>query len=449
MIIPKTSVSGIHWPALPGASASSMLALLYQLEQSQWLPEEELRHQQFRQLATLLGHAYETVPFYRKRLEKAGFFPQRGLNAEIFANLEFLKRSDIQRSHDALVSRKIPKDHGELFKHHTSGSTGMPIIAVGTDITQFFWRVNTLREHLWHKRDLGGKLAAIRTTVKDGISAGWGRATDDVYKTGQGVMMNIKTDIDEQVRWLDGQQPDYLLSHPSNVHALAKMCIEQGVRLTRLRQVRTFGEVVTPELRVICMKAWDAPVVDAYSAEEVGYIALQCPESELYHILSESLLVEVIDKEGRPCAPGEVGRVVITTLHNFAMPLLRYEIGDYAEVGGKCACGRGLPVLRRIMGRQRNLITLPDGKQHWPSFPEDSWGYIAPIRQIQLVQKGFDNIVVRLVADNRLTPEQEEALVKVLQEKLGHPFKMTLEYLDKIERTANNKYEDFVSELQD
>lgn len=447
MIIPESAVSGIHWPALPGASASSVLALLYQLEQSQWLPEKEIRHQQYRQLATLLGHAYATIPFYRKRLEQAGFYPERGLNAEIFAKLEILKRRDIQQSQKDLISKRTPKDHGELFEHHTSGSTGMPIIAVGTDVTQFFWRVNTLRDHLWHKRNLRGKLAAIRTTVKDGISVGWGQATDTIYKTGQGVMMNIKADIDEQVRWLNGQQPNYLLSHPSNIYALAKLCLEQGVTLNRLDQVRTFGEVVTPELREICKEAWNTPVVDAYSAEEVGYIALQCPESENYHIQSESLFVEVLDDEGRTCSAGEVGRVVITTLHNFAMPLVRYAIGDYAEVGEQCECGRGLPVLRRIMGRQRNLITLPDGKQHWPSFPEESWGHIAPILQIQLVQKALDNITVRLVVADRLSQEQEAALVKVLQGKLGHPFVITLEYLDKIERTANNKYEDFVSEL--
>lgn len=447
MLTPKTSVSGIHWPALPGAAASSMLSVLYQLEQSQWLSEKQIKHQQFKQLATLLGHAYETVPFYRKRLEEAGFHPQRGVNAEIFANLKLLQRSDIQLSHDALISRKIPKDHGELFEHHTSGSTGMPIKSVGTDITQFFWRVNALRDHLWHKRDLSGKLAAIRTTVKDGVSPGWGPITDAVYKTGPGVMMNIKTDIDEQMRWLNGQQPNYLLSHPSNIYALAKKCIEEDVNLNRLHQVRTFGEAISPELRAICLKAWGAPVVDAYSAEEIGYIALQCPESEAYHIQSESLLVEVLNKEGRACAPGETGRVVITTLHNFAMPLIRYEIRDYAEVGEKCPCGRGLPVLKRIMGRQRNLITLPDGKQHWPSFPEESWGHIAPIRQIQLVQKSFELIEVRLVSDRPLTDKEEGQLIKVLQEQLGYPFSITLKYLDKIERSASNKYEDFISEL--
>ncbi|VAV84981.1 hypothetical protein MNBD_DELTA01-8 [hydrothermal vent metagenome] len=447
MITPRTSVSGIFWPALPGAAASSMLAVLYQLEQSQWLSAEQIRHQQFRQLATLLGHAYETVPFYRKRLEKAGFSPRRGVNAEIFSNLELLRRSDIQLSKEALLSRNIPKDHGELFEYRTSGSTGMPIRAVGTEITRFFWRVYTLRDHLWHKRDLSGKLASIRTTVKDGISSGWGISTDEVYKTGQCVMLNIKTDINEQMRWLDGQQPNYLISHPSNIYALAKRSIEEGITLAGLHQVRAFGEVVTPQLRAICKEAWAVPVVDVYSAEEIGYIAIQCPEGEAYHIQSESLLVEVLDEEGRQCAPGEVGRIVITTLQNFAMPLLRYEIGDYGEAAAPCACGRGLAVLRRIMGRQRNLITLPGGRQHWPSFPEESWGHIAPVRQIQLVQKSLERIELRLVADRKLTGGEEGQFTGVMQEKLGHPFSITFKYLSKIERSVNNKYEDFISEI--
>src|SRR6185295_14515719 len=99
---------------------------------------------------------------------------------------------------------------------------------------------------------------------------------------------------------------------------------------------------------------WGVGVVDVYSSEECGQIALQCPEHEQYHVQSESVLVEVLDDEGRPCAPGTIGRVVLTTLQNFAMPLIRYDIGDFAEPGPACPCGRALPVLTRIVGRVRN-----------------------------------------------------------------------------------------------
>src|SRR5262249_14466253 len=138
-------------------------------------------------------------------------------------------------------------------------------------------------------------------------------------------------------------------------------------------------------------------VVDSYSSEELGYIGLQCPGREHYHVQAENLLVEVLRGDGSPCVAGETGRMVVTTLHNFAMPFVRYANGDYAEVGPACPCGRGLPVLTRIAGRQRNMLMRPDGVQHWPSFPTEVWGGIAPVRQLQVVQDALDHVEVRLV----------------------------------------------------
>ena len=113
------------------------------------------------------------------------------------------------------------------------------------------------------------------------------------------------------------------------------------------------------------MEAWGVPLSDMYSGREVGYLALQCPQHDHYHVMSEGNFLEVLGDDGRPCQPGETGRVVVTTLHNYVMPLIRYEIGDFAEVGEPCPCGRGLPVLTRILGRQQNMLTLPTGESRW------------------------------------------------------------------------------------
>lgn len=445
MLIPRTSVYGIEWPVLPGPAAASMLAMQYQLEQSQWLPPQIILQHQFNQLARVLAHAYETVPFYHEHFQKIGFNPKERINPEIFTQLPFLQRSDIQSAGGALLSRQVPRDHGRLLEQQTSGSSGMPIKTFGTEVTQFFWRVFTLRDHLWHKRNLTGKLASIRTKVKDGIVQGWGPSTDVVFNTGQSAMLNIHADIDTQVKWLKEHDPDYLLSYPSNIYALAQLCIEADIRLPSLREVRTIGEVVVPELRAICMKAWGAPVVDIYSAQEIGYIALQCPEHEHYHIQSENVLVEVLNEEDRPCAPGEIGRVVITTLHNFAMPLIRYEILDYAERGELCTCGRGLPTINRIMGRVRHMLIAPTGEKHWPIFNSKTLCSIAPILQIQMVQHTLHAIEVRLVAKRAISQTEEALLKSTIIESLGYPFELNFTYMDEIPRNRGGKYEDFVS----
>ncbi len=145
-------------------------------------------------------------------------------------------------------------------------------------------------------------------------------------------------------------------------------------------------------------------MINAYSAKEVCTIALQCPEHGNLHVQSESLLVEILDEDGAACGPAEVGRVVVSDLHNFAMPLIFYEIGDYAEPGEPCACGRGLSVLRRVLGRSRNRVRLPSGEFMWPRFGANRVSRIAPVLQSQLVQVSVSKNHVNLVVERSLTP---------------------------------------------
>jgi len=209
--------------------------------------------------------------------------------------------------------------------------------------------------------------------------------------------------------------------------------------------------MLDPQLRMLCREVWDVPLVDNYSAQEFGHIALQCPESNAYHVQSESLLVEVIDKNGRPCTPGQIGRVVVSTLQNFAMPLLRYEIGDYAEVGEPCRCGRGLPVLNRIVGRSRNMFRLPDGRQIWPSLSLEGQTVPAAAQQVaqfQVIQRRIDRLQVRLVTGGPLRQHDEEELRRWLHRSLGYPLEIDFDYVETIQRSAGGKYEDFRSEVE-
>ncbi len=129
------------------------------------------------------------------------------------------------------------------------------------------------------------------------------------------------------------------------------------------------------------------------------------------------------------------------------MPLIRYRLGDYAEVGEPCPCGRGLPVLKRILGRQRNMLTLPDGRQHWPSLPSALWLEVAPIRQFRVVQTALDSLEITYALDRDLTPQEQERLAAALAARLGHAFRLAWIPVDAIARAPNAKHEDFVSRL--
>jgi phenylacetate-CoA ligase len=442
----ESALPGAEWPAVPQPGSATLLALQFQLEQTQWLAAEVLARLQLTQLAQVVAHAYKTVPHYRERWS-GQYNPSIPLTWQTFSRLPLLTRSDLRSRFDRLKSARIPAQHGAVSEARTSGSTGAPVCVLKTELCGLFWGAFTLREHAWHRRDLNGKLVAIRQGVQREEGEGWGAATQGLVRTGRAATLPVGTEVREQLQWVQLQNPDYLLTHPSNLGALAQLSIRRGVRLPRLRQARTSGEVLTPEVRELCREAWGVAVADMYSTNEVGYVALQCAESGSYHVMAEGVVVEVIDDAGMPCAPGQTGRIVVSCLHNFSTPLIRYEIGDYAEVGEPCSCGRGLPVLKRIMGRVRNMLLTADGRQFWPSFGMRKLAEMVPLLQHQLVQKEFDLIEARLVIEVPLTAAQEEEVRQQFLSKLPPGFRLQITYRDAIPRSAGGKFEDFISEV--
>ncbi|MBM5812617.1 MAG: phenylacetate--CoA ligase family protein [Gammaproteobacteria bacterium] len=440
----RSAVAGIEWPAVGSDGAAQLLALLHQFDQSQWQSPETLRERQLGQLRWLLRHAALTVPYYAQSLRGR---PSDLPDWDAWRQLPVLTRAALQQDFQALKSTAVPPGHGAVTEGQSTGSTGRPVRFLRTAVTQLIWNALTLREHLWQGRDFGRKLAAIRVKVQEAAWPDWGVPAAAVFRTGPAATLNIRTDLSRQLEWLVREDPTYLITHTSNLAALAELSQARGVRLPNLQQARSFSEVLRPDLRALVREAWGVEVADVYSCEEGGYIALQCPRHEHYHVQSENVLVEVLDESGNPCGPGETGRVVLTPLHNFALPLIRYALGDYAEVGAPCACGRGLPVLTRIHGRRRNMIVLPDGSRHWPTFPATLWLDFEPIRQYQLVQTGADTIVLNCVLSRPLTVEETTRLVQALQQRLGHPFAIELQPVAQIERGPGNKYEDFISQL--
>jgi len=424
-----------------------MLAVLHQLESSQWLPADALQKLQYQQLELVLRHATAHSPYYRERW--AGLLGSRApATPESFAALPLLSRRDLQSQFDRLKCGQVPP-HGGVGEAVTTGSTGTPVRVLKTELCLLMWDVMTLRDDAWHRRDLGGKLAMVRHGMPEGEFDNWGRATRGLTPTGPLVVMGIEHDVSAHLAWLHRQQPDYLMTHPSLLAEMLRQASANGMRPARLREVRTFGEPVTQELREHCRDAWGARIVDAYSTNEVGYIALQCPEHEHFHVQSEDLLVEILDDEGRPCAPGETGRVVVTTLHNFAMPLVRYDIGDYAEAGEACACGRGLPVIRRIAGRVRNMLVTADGRRYWPALGSRSIAQQAPVLQYQLAQRRLDLIEARLVTARPLDKGEEDALRQFFLSRLPPGLRLEFAYRESIPRGKGGKFEDFLSELAD
>ncbi len=445
-------MSGIVWPAVTIGQDAARLGLTYQLERSQWWPSEALCLMQMQQLARVVRHAYRTVPFYRYRLRPLADLAPGALTPERLRSVPVLTRLELQSAGDELVSARIPPEHGSVRDVRTSGSTGRPIRVKSTEVGDLFGAAINLRNRLWHGTNLRGTVAAIQVLKhahENAAAAGAPMSWGPLAAPGAVYFFDIRRPLAEQLAWLVKVEPDYLMTYPTNLLALATRSHADGVVLRKLQHVMTMGEVLTDEQRSACRDAWGVDVIDTYSAAEVRTIALQCPAHRHYLVQAESLYVEILDRRGEPCRPGETGRVVISDLHNFATPLIRYDLGDYAEVGGPCPTGRGLPVLERIVGRTRSMLTYPSGEVVWPSLPGSLFTAIAPVQQFQLVQTRCDHIEVRLVLAAPLTERQEGDLRDALRKKLGYPFEFAFLRLSDIPRSAGGKYEDFRSEITD
>jgi len=449
---PRSTFGRQVWPPLVNGSAAVLETLVQVIEEAAWLPPDEIERQQFTQLPRLAAWCAVQSPLFARHLAEAGLTAADLTSRTALGRLPLLVRRHLQVGGNAdTYCRVVPKDHLPFSEIRSSGSTGEPACARRTPVTQLFWLAHTMREYLWYGDDFSTTAAILRASVHDyTVHPNWGAPAALLYKTGPAQLLPLRADVKQQLAWIAEGQPTTLLVYPSVLDAMSREVKKSGQTFPNLKLIRTISETLSPRVRAEAEQAFAVPIADNYSSQEVGVIAIQCPRSGLYHIMSDSLIVEIIDDTGRACSDGEIGRVIVTDLHNFATPLIRYAIGDYAEVGPQCPCGRGLPTLSRIMGRARNLVRLPDGTRHWPHFGIAHFWEHAPVQQFQFIQHSLTEIEARFVVDSKPTPDGEAGLVKLIQDELGYPFDMKIVYFDKeLPRGKSGKMEEFVSQLPD
>jgi phenylacetate-CoA ligase len=363
--------------------------------------------------------------------------------------LPILTRKDLLENKNKICC-SYPISHGTPTQITTSGSSGQPVEVNRTGLNQLIWLALTMREHFWHKRDFYQTLCSAKANseVHDNIEKaqeiGWGLPVSLFYGSGPGYSLPLSTDVKRQVEWLIKRQPGYFITYPNNLKEIISHLNKNNIKIPSLLEFRTVGETVTDELRQQC-HILGVRLVDCYSSQEVGLIASQCPNCDLYHIHSESLIVEVLKEDGSACDVGETGRVVITDLHNFATPLIRYDIKDYATIGPSCSCGKNLPTLSKILGRSRNMIKLPDGTRHWPIFGLHHFHEIGNILQYQVIQYTDKDIEVNLVTKEKLSLAKENQLRDIIQKAIGYRFNILFKYFEKEIPNKNGKYEEFIS----
>jgi len=457
----RSALADIAFPALQGGRAAELMALNRQFDRSQFWPPEEMRAAQFRQLGHLLAHAAATVPFYAARLRAAGIDPAQPLTEAAWRRLPPLTRQDVQAAGPRLNASSVPPSHGATSDVATGGSTGIPVRIRKTALDTLFWNAIHIREEIWHREDTLGDIVRLRR-VPPGVNeaqraqicspegmtvADWGPPVNQVWRTGKMHVLESTQPPAIQIAYLQRHRPQYIFTFPSNLRLLLAHMRDRKVELSGVRSVWTMSEAVDDTLRDLCRQVLGARIVHNYTAAETGWMALQCPDHDVFHVQSESCLLEIVDDENSPVFPGETGRVLVTPLHNFATPLLRYEIGDTATLGAPCPCGRHLPVLTRIGGRILDLLTLPDGTLRRTDFNHYRLSQIQAVREYQIVQRTRTSIDILLVTARPLTASETAEVRTIMAAEFTEGFTLAITEVPAIARTEAGKLRPFRTEL--
>lgn len=287
----------------------------------------------------------------------------------------------------------------------TSGSTGEPV-SVGKSYRDYVWyNALSIREYRWLKWDVTKDMAIIKAGSKLSESNNWGIPESIEPIQGRRFSNDLKP-ISELQKWLEEKNPHYIHCLPS-----------------------VFKQINTTKIsNFIDWKGTGEIGGKAYSSEECGVIALTCPDNpSVYHVM-ENQIVEV-DPEGA---------LIITTTSN--KYIRRYKHGDHIELG-TCSCGRSLQTIKKIHGRVRNMMLLPNGDKKWPlvgSLEYESFG----IKRFKMVQTKIDELELSIICDP--LGKRESDLIEVVRKWIESPVNVIIKYVDSF---PNYKFEEFVCNI--
>jgi len=420
-----------------------------EFEQSQWLGADEIRRRQAESLAAMLQYGVAQCAHYQPHAPLVAGVT--GANAfEVLARLPLVTKVDLQQHLGALSARDF---HGPVTRKTTGGSTGQAVTLLKDRKGLGCEMAATWRGYEWaglHRGDRGARWWGRGHSAR----RRWRSTLADRAMNRRTFSAFAFTEEDLESYWQSclRARPAFFYGYTSMLEAFARFVASRAYdgRALGLTAIVSTSEVLTAPIRSLLQSTFGCVVQNEYGCGEVGPVAYECEQGSL-HVAAENLVVEILREDGTPAPVGESGEVVVTDLNNFAMPLLRYRLGDFAEYSPNCACTRGLPVLGRVRGRAYDIVRTPRGRRYHGEFFmylfEDLRTAGAGVDQFQVVQQSETDLLVRIVNRTGLSPEQRRMILDRLNEPLDG-MAVALEVVPQIDREPSGKLRLIVNRLK-
>jgi phenylacetate-CoA ligase len=420
----------MHW--LRRKVAPEVRKKLEFLLESQYWGESRIREYQWDKLQKIIRHSYEHVPYYRNAFEKLGLVPEDISSFEAYAQLPVLTKAEIQDRFDDLVADNV--DRSALALNSTGGSTGVPLNFYQDD--NYVQWADAARLRAWrYMAGVGEKEleAVLWGAVRDiGTGITFKQLLYNFVREGTLTLNTFDLDVPkltEYLKYFNLLKPSIVRGYASSLYYVACHIEKEGVRIHKPKAVISSTEVLHARMRETIERVFGAKVFDSYGCRELSQIATECEAHNGMHLVFENQYVEVSGED-----------ILLTNLNNFAMPFLRYKVGDLASSidASPCSCGRHAPRIVNLLGRDNDNIELADGKVINGEFFEFLFFGIASVIQYQVVyRRSADRLQVKL----HLRDDSVDAggIVKeIMREKFNYD-KVDIVYSDTFDKTPTGK----------
>ncbi len=409
------------FPLYFGLKRDRRVHYLKKLETSQWRDIDMIRKEQLFKLQQLFNHAYQNVPFYKDNFDQYNILPGHINSFKEIESLPFLTKKDIQVHLEILKAQNYKKE--DILLDASGGSTGAPTNFYADLKNRYRKYACQYRHDRWSGWDIGKKMAVI-----------WGADHEaDRYKAlreriltkylFRSYMLNAFDITDDFIKGyinvLNREKPAAILAYTNAMYLVANYIRDNGLKVYSPKGIIVSAETLTEQKRTLIQSVFKCKVLNRYGSREVGLIACECEKQEGLHINADDIHVEII-KNGKPAKPGEIGEIVVTDLHNFAMPIIRYKTGDAGSLSNKmCSCGRGFPLIKEVTGRVSDFFITKEGKMiHGEYFTHLFYG-LKEIKRFQVIQEHLDEITVKLSLYREIPTGQLNHIIESTKQIMG------------------------------
>jgi len=422
----------------------------YQLRRNQWRPLSELENEQEKNLQNMVNFVYHNVPYYHKLFNKIRITPHEIKKIEDLEKLPILTKDIVKQNIEDFKPTNFEKI--KYSEKSTGGSTGVPFRYRVSNYDRFFgWAI------LYRGWEYGGYNLGDKMVFLAGSSLNVG-VEPKLVKLMHEIVRNVKklssfdmgdSELTGYVDVINSFKPKFLRGYASSIYFFSNWIEKNHVKIKHSPlAVFTTSDRLYPQMRERIESVFNCDVFDAYSLNDGGVSAFECPEKKGFHIDTERSILEVVNENCEQLDNGE-GRILATSLHNYSMPFIRYETGDVGTASEDvCDCGRGYKLLKEVLGRSVDVFITPEGKNvHGWFFLYIFWKYCTGIKEYQVVQKTLNKIVIKIVPEDGFDEEQLKKIRETIRSK-SENWDVDINFVDKIERTDSGKFKFIIREYE-